>query len=61
MNNLITKNVGTPYYMAPEIFDGSLLYDHSVDSWALGCIWFELMTGETFFIGIWLFILLGNE
>jgi len=35
--------VGTPYYMAPELFKGEA-YGGSADVWSLGCILYELAT-----------------
>ena len=37
---------GTPYYRAPEMFEGGG-YDEMVDLWALGITIFKLMTGFT--------------
>lgn len=37
---------GTPYYRAPEMFEGGG-YDERVDLWALGVTMFKLMTGVT--------------
>lgn len=37
---------GTPYYRAPEMFEGGG-YDEMVDMWALGVTIFRLMTGHT--------------
>ena len=34
-------NVGTPYYMAPELYDKDT-YNEKIDIWALGCIVFEM-------------------
>jgi serine/threonine-protein kinase ULK4 len=36
---------GSPFYMAPELFDG---HDHSFasDLWALGCVLYELACGN---------------
>jgi calcium-dependent protein kinase len=41
--------VGTPFYMAPEIFNGC--YDISCDNWSLGCILYFLLSGDTPFRG----------
>jgi calcium-dependent protein kinase len=37
---------GTPYYRAPEMFEGGG-YDEMVDLWALGVTMYKLMTGAT--------------
>lgn len=37
--------VGTPFYMAPEIFSKS--YDERVDMWSLGIVLFILLTGKS--------------
>ena len=36
--------IGTPNYMAPEMFEGD--YGYGVDIWALGVIYLELLTGK---------------
>lgn len=41
--------VGTAYYIAPEVFQGS--YDHRCDIWSLGVILFMLVTGEPLVAG----------
>lgn len=46
------KNGGTPYYLAPEELDSQRGLSSNFDSWSLGCIWYELLTSNTFFSGI---------
>lgn len=41
---------GTPLYMAPEILEGKP-YDHKVDVWSLGAVFYEMLTGFTPFTG----------
>ncbi|HSQ57193.1 MAG TPA: protein kinase [Gemmata sp.] len=45
----ITRGVGTPHYMAPEIKNGN--YGRSVDVYACGVILFEMITGHPPFDG----------
>lgn len=40
--------VQSRYYRAPEIVLG-VQYDHAVDMWSLGCIFYELITGKPLF------------
>lgn len=37
---------GTPYYMAPELFQDDGVYSFYSDMWALGCVLYELATGK---------------
>eukprot|EP00703_Trepomonas_sp_PC1_P005851 JAP90755.1 Kinase [Trepomonas sp. PC1] len=37
--------IGTPIYMAPEVFNGS--YDSKVDVYSIGCVWYEYLTGKS--------------
>lgn len=37
--------IGTPHWMAPELFDGSLSYGKEVDIWSLGAMVYEVATG----------------
>ena len=42
---------GTPLNMAPEILKGGY-YDHKVDVWSLGTVFYEMLTGFTPFTGM---------
>lgn len=42
--------LGTPLYMAPEIFAGKA-YSSKVDVWALGVLFYAMLTGVTPFTG----------
>lgn len=44
-----TITVGTVHYMAPEIGQGR--YDRSIDIYAMGCMLYEMLTGQTPFLG----------
>jgi len=46
-----TPYVVSRYYRAPELILGSRYYDHSIDTWAAGCILFELVTRTPMFPG----------
>ena len=46
---LAVTQLGTPLYMAPEIFDGEQ-YDHKIDVWSLGVLAYELFTGMQAFL-----------
>mmetsp|Transcript_43669 Transcript_43669/g.81674 ORF Transcript_43669/g.81674 Transcript_43669/m.81674 type:complete len:289 (-) Transcript_43669:647-1513(-) len=47
---MANTQLGTPFYMAPEIMQGQE-YNHKSDMWALGCIAYELCAGEAPFSG----------
>ena len=44
--------VGTRWYKAPEMLLGSKTYDNSIDVWAIGCIFAELMGDKPIFKGM---------
>ena len=46
-SNLFFTFVGTPEYMAPERFGAT--HTKVVDSWALGCLLFRVLTGNDLF------------
>ena len=46
-NETSHDRLGTPMYMAPEIFNGKN-YDEKVDTWALGVLAFILLSGGQF-------------
>ena len=39
------RKIGTPYYMAPELFNDDGGYSFQLDLWALGCVLYEMATG----------------
>jgi serine/threonine protein kinase len=46
-----TLQVGTSFYRAPELLLGDRGYGEAVDTWAVGCVMAELMTGKPLFRG----------
>uniref|UniRef100_R7WB57 [RNA-polymerase]-subunit kinase n=1 Tax=Aegilops tauschii TaxID=37682 RepID=R7WB57_AEGTA len=42
---------GTAFYLAPEMLLGKEDYDALVDTWSLGCVMAEMLTGKTLFLG----------
>jgi serine/threonine protein kinase len=45
-----TEKLGTPYYMAPEIFTGKT-YTNKADLWAIGITYYRLLFGRLPFLG----------
>ena len=46
---LLSTNVTTACYKPPEVLLGDNQYDFGVDVWSLGCIFYEMITGEVLF------------
>ncbi|KAJ1294639.1 hypothetical protein BS78_01G160800 [Paspalum vaginatum] len=46
------SRVGTMWYRAPELVMGCRSYGTPVDMWALGCVMFELLTGQLLFADV---------
>lgn len=44
-NMLAYSNIGTPYYMSPEMINGNP-YNFSIDFWALGCVIYKMLTNK---------------
>jgi cyclin-dependent kinase-like len=51
LDQKFTDYVSTRWYRAPELLVGEANYDKSVDIWAIGCIFVELLTGRPVFTG----------
>jgi len=50
-NAAYTEYVATRWYRSPELLLGSNSYDKSVDIWATGCLFAELLLGRPLFAG----------
>jgi serine/threonine protein kinase len=46
-----TRTPGTNWYMPPEIFWGNGNYNEKIDTWSLGCIFYELIHKSSLFTG----------
>jgi serine/threonine-protein kinase len=53
--------LGTPFYMAPEQSMHAGTVDHRCDIYSLGCLLYQLITGETPFRGSLLTVLLAHQ
>lgn len=49
LDSNMTNRIGTPYYMSPEIINGS--YDRACDLWAIGVVCYILLSGYPPFNG----------
>ncbi|KAH0793071.1 TKL family protein kinase [Histomonas meleagridis] len=49
---VMTKNIGTPHWMAPEILNSSGRYDTKVDVYSYGIVLWEILTHKTPYQGI---------
>ncbi|KAG5403393.1 hypothetical protein IGI04_009512 [Brassica rapa subsp. trilocularis] len=45
-----TGKRGTPYYMAPELYEDGGVHSFASDLWALGCVLYECYTGKPPFV-----------
>ncbi|XBH86535.1 hypothetical protein VPH35_074172 [Triticum aestivum] len=45
------NQAGTPFYVAPEVLLGKRDYNALVDTWSIGCVMAEMLTGKTLFLG----------
>ncbi|EAY10269.1 TKL family protein kinase [Trichomonas vaginalis G3] len=44
-DSLLTQNIGTPHWMAPELLDGTTNYTNKVDVYAYAIVLWEIITG----------------
>ena len=45
----MSKEIETLWYRSPELLLGSRNYNQGVDSWSIGCIFYELVEGTALF------------
>jgi len=48
---MMTKEIQTLYYRAPEIILDNLQYSNAVDMWSIGVTVYEMLTGQVMFSG----------
>lgn len=48
---VLTHEIETLWYRAPEILLGQQLYTSAVDIWSIGCVFIECFTKKPFFLG----------
>jgi len=46
MMGAYTSMQGSVFWMAPEVVNGQKSYDPKIDIWSIGCVVFEMWTGE---------------
>lgn len=51
-SSLMTQNIGTPHWMAPELLSTSSNYTSKIDVYAYGILLWELATGQTPYTGM---------
>ncbi|KAH9511494.1 Cyclin-dependent kinase 18, variant 2 [Dermatophagoides farinae] len=51
-SNTLSSEVVTLWYRPPDVLHGSTHYTTSIDIWGAGCIFFELLSGEPLFRGM---------
>ncbi|KPM04234.1 cyclin-dependent kinase 16-like protein 1 [Sarcoptes scabiei] len=51
-SNELSSEVVTLWYRPPDVLNGSKNYSTSIDIWGAGCIFFELLTSEPLFRGM---------
>lgn len=47
--SVMSKEIETLWYRAPELLLGTVKYDYSIDVWSIGCIFHEIAEGEVRF------------
>ena len=50
-NKRYTNRVVTRWYRAPELLLGDIAYGSAIDVWSIGCVFWEILTGEHLFRG----------